>query len=94
MPQLAVRPEVLLLWNGVPLQELGIDMALVSVSFTTTCGRSKGSKKYPSGKPKVGGAQVVFELSNAKIAEVLARLLHSDTRPNISISFGYQGSDS
>lgn len=90
----AVRPEVLVLWNGVSLQELGIADSLLSVSFSTTCGRSKASKKHPSGKPKVGGAQIAFELTNNKVAEVLATLVHSDTRPNISVSFGYEGAES
>lgn len=90
MPDIAVRPQVMLLWNGVPLQELGIDTALASVSFTTTVGRSKPTKKFAFGKPKVGGASIVFILTDERQSEVLARLLHSDTKPNISIAFGYE----
>lgn len=89
---LAVRPVVAVLWNGVPLEELGLADSLVSVQFTATVGRTKPTKKYKAGKPKVGGASIEFTLQDPAAAQEIARLLHVHQRPTIAIGFGYDNS--
>lgn len=57
-----VRPRIAVLWNGVTLEELGIADLLKSADLTITTARTNPSKKLPTGKPKVGGASIVFKL--------------------------------
>ena len=90
---LAVRPNVAVLWEGVPLEELGIFDSLSSVQFTVTVGRTRPSKRYKAGKPKVGGAQLEFTLQDRQTARRLAHLLHVTQRPSISVGFGYEGAE-
>ena len=87
------RPVVTILWNGVPLEEYGVADALLAVTFTKTVGRSKSSKKFKAGKPKVGGASLKFEMSNKQIAQRLLKMVLVRSRPRITLGVGYDDSE-
>ena len=88
------RPIVTVLWEGIPLQELGIADALCAVTFTETVGRTKPTKKFVGGKPKVGSASLKFKLTDRNVAQAILRLLHRHERPTLSVSFGYEDGES
>lgn len=89
-----ISPRAAVLWNGVPLEQLGIANLLKSVDLTMTIGRSAASQKYPTGKPKVGGAVLQFMLPTPEDAARIQALLYLDPRPFLSIGFGYHGNTS
>lgn len=89
-----IVPRVAVLWNGVTLEELGLADLLKSADLTLTLGRSNPSKKLPTGKPKVGGATLVFLLPDEKSAQKILRLLYLNPRPMLTVGFGYKGSQS
>lgn len=89
-----ISPRAAVLWNGLSLEELGIANLLKSVDLTMTIGRTEASKKYPTGKPKVGGATVQFLLPTPEDAVRIERLLYLNPRPFLSIGFGFHGSTS
>lgn len=86
-----LRPTWSILWEGRSLEELGIADAFTKASLTITVCRTAPSKKFKSGKPKVGGASLEFNLSNRQIAHRIAELLHVSARPQIVFGFGYEG---
>ena len=85
-------PRMALLWNGVPLETIGIAEHLLEVEFTATVGRTKATTRNPTGKPKVGGARVTFHLADAETAELLMRMLSVELNPTLTIGLGYADS--
>lgn len=88
------RPRIAILWNGVLLQELGVADFLVSAEMTLTLGRSRITRQHPQGKPKVGGARLVFQIPTEESARKMAQLLYLDARPMLTVGFGYEGGTS
>jgi len=84
---------VTILWNGVPLEEYGVADALLAVTFTKTVGRTKASKMFKVGKPKVGGANLKFELTNKEVTQRLMRMVLTRSRPRITLGVGYDDSE-
>lgn len=89
-----VRPRIAVLWNGVTLEELGIADLLKSADLTITTARTNPSKKLPTGKPKVGGASIVFKLPNEAAGQKILYLLYLNARPMLTMGFGYHGEKS
>lgn len=89
-----VRPRIAVLWNGVTLEELGIADLLKSADLTITTARTNPSKKLPTGKPKVGGASIVFKLPDEAAGQKILYLLYLNARPMLTMGFGYHGEKS
>ena len=89
-----VRPRIAVLWNGVTLEELGIADLLKSADLTITTARTNPSKKLPTGKPKVGGASIVFKLPDEAAGLKILNLLYLNARPMLTMGFGYHGEKS
>lgn len=89
-----ISPRVAVLWNGVTLEELGIANLLSSADLTMTIGRSAPTRQMPLGKPKVGGASLVFMLPDRVAAQRIQALLYKCPRPYLALGFGYHGADS
>lgn len=85
-----IRPWAAVLWNGVTLEELGVADLLKSVDFTLTLGRTPPSKKHPSGKPKVGGATLVFLVPNEVAGVKFREMLYFSPRPVLTVGFGFK----
>lgn len=89
-----VRPRIAVLWNGITLEELGIADLLKSADLTVTIARTRPSTKLPTGKPKVGGASIVFKLPDEAAGMKILQLLYLNPRPMLTMGFGYHGEKS
>ena len=94
MESAKIRPRVAVLWNGVSLEELGIADLLKSADLTLTIGRTNPSTRFPTGKPKVGGASVVLLLPDKEAGRRVLSLLYANPRPMLTMGFGFHGGKS
>lgn len=85
-------PTKTVFWEGVPVEDLGISEAISSVKMTVSVGRSRPSKRFAAGKPKVGGASIEMVLLNQELALRVSKLLNVRQRPSVVIAFGYDDS--
>jgi hypothetical protein len=89
-----IRPRIAVLWNGIPLEQLGIAHLLKSADLTMTNGRTNPTPNMPLGKPKLGGANITFVLPDERSAKRILQLLYANPRPFLTMGFGFQGSTS
>lgn len=90
---ITITPEIYLLWDGEPLESLGLAPFLKSAVIGTTTqrrsggGSSKRARYYIRRKPRVAGAQLSFIIPNQAAAFMVMELFERNARPKITIGF-------
>jgi hypothetical protein len=90
---LTITPEIYLLWDGEPLEALGLAQFLTSASIGSTTrrtksqGNSKRARKYTRRTPRVSGAELKFIVPDQRVALMFMELFERNARPKITVGF-------